>query len=271
MTERNSTHKIKQGIWEAATCLLLGFRHALTVRAVLLSLSLWVAAIGVWIILFLVFREQLLQLALKAVAIVVYGIGVLLPDSAAGTPSGTGSFGAAVANISSLALSWVLVALGYIVAVVLTVRVLAELLLMGWIRQQALKSFPDLSSRGFENDANAKRIAFGIWIRPWGALIGLAPLCLLLPVVGGVLLFVLLSYLNVRFLVNDATDDLASPQEVRALLGGSRIELLALGLMATLLNLVPLLGLLSPWVTGSAVCHLAMRKLSASRFAQASG
>lgn len=165
-----------------------------------------------------------------------------------------------IAAMSTFALSWLAIALAYVFAVLVTVRVLAELFLMGRVQKHVLESYPDLAavtaaSRTFN------KISFGIWIRPWAALILLGPVCLLVPVIGGVFLFVLLSYLNSRFLVNDAADNIASSAEVQHFLKANRIELLALGVLATLLNFVPLFGLLSPWATGSAVCHLTMRHL----------
>lgn len=167
----------------------------------------------------------------------------------------------AIATMSTVALSWIAIAATYVFAILITVRVLAELFLMGYVQKQALKSYPALANITTANRAS-DNVSFGVWIRPWAALILLGPLFLLLPVVGGVLLFVLLSYLNSRFLVNDAAENIASSTEVYHFIKVSRIELLALGVLATLLNFVPLFGLLSPWATGSAVCHLTMRHLT---------
>lgn len=250
---------------EAVACMLLGIRSALTLRSIVFSLSLWVVAIGLWGAVLFVFREQVTQLAAAAVAVVVYGLGILFPKLA---PSSSGvvggGIGMAVAAMSTVALSWLAIALTYVFAVLITVRVLAELFLMGYVQKQALKSYPTLASFDKTNRTSGS-MSFGIWVRPWAALILLGPLCLLLPVIGSVFLFVLLSYLNSRFLVNDATNDIASSAEVYQFIKTNRMELLALGILSTLMNFVPLFGLLSPWATGSAVCHLTMRHLSARR------
>ncbi|HCY64732.1 MAG TPA: hypothetical protein DHV59_18300 [Oxalobacteraceae bacterium] len=246
---------------EAATCMLLGIRSALALRAILFSISLWIVAIGLWSALFFAFREEVTQLATAAAALVVFGLAIFFPGLAPGS-SGVagGGVGMAIAAMSTFALSWLAVALAYAFAVLITARVLAELFLMGRVQKHALEFYPDLAAMAAPSGAFNK-VSFGIWIRPWAALLLLGPLCLLLPVIGGAFLFVLLSYLNSRFLVNDAADNIASSAEVQHFIKANRIELMALGILATLLNFVPLFGLLSPWATGSAVCHLTMRHL----------
>lgn len=250
---------------EAVACMLLGIRSALTLRSIVFSISLWIVAIGLWGSIFFMFREQVSQLATAAVAVVVFGLTSLFPGlmpSSSGVVGG--GIGTAIATISTVALSWLAIALAYVIAVIITVRVMAELFLMGYVQKQALKSYPNLTSLD-KASRTSNSMSFGMWVRPWAALILLGPLCLILTVIGGVFLFVLLSYLNSRFLVNDATSNIASTTEVYQFIKTNRIELLALGVLSTLLNFVPLFGLLSPWATGSAVCHLTMRHLLARR------
>ena len=82
-----------------------------------------------------------------------------------------------------------------------------------------------------------------------------------MPLLGVLLFAMLLAYLNARFLLNDALSGLDVPVAPADLARALRLELLAIGLMSSLLSLVPLLGLLSPWATGAAVCHLTFRHL----------
>ena len=61
-----------------------------------------------------------------------------------------------------------------------------------------------------------------------------------------------------RTLVNDAFDDFADAAEVRAFVVTHRWQMLWLGVLLALLALIPFVGFLLPWVTGSAVCHLVL-------------
>ena len=61
-----------------------------------------------------------------------------------------------------------------------------------------------------------------------------------------------------RTLVNDAFDGIADAAEVRAFVVTHRCQMLLLGVLLALLALIPFVGFLLPWVTGSAVCHLVL-------------
>jgi len=76
------------------------------------------------------------------------------------------------------------------------------------------------------------------------------------------LFFVLASYLNVRGLVNDAVDGLATDEQRRAIIQARRVEMTLLGVLVGLFTLVPFAGFLSPVVLGAGVCHLGMRALA---------
>jgi len=85
---------------------------------------------------------------------------------------------------------------------------------------------------------------------------------LIIPVFGGLLFFLLASYLNVRSLINDATDGLVTDSEFRALLGKNRVEMLVLGVILSIVTVIPVLGFFAPVLLGASVCHLCMRDLS---------
>jgi len=89
--------------------------------------------------------------------------------------------------------------------------------------------------------------------------------CLLIPVIGGVLMLALSSYLTVRSLANDSLDGLASDDEIRALIRESRFQMLGLGILVTLIVLIPVVGLLVPVLAGTSTCHLMMTRLTRLR------
>lgn len=261
-----STRRIASSFREAAACAWLGLRSAISIGALLTSLLMWFAVAAIWLMVFLFYRESITELALKAAVIAVFGVAVMMPG-AFGSSTGVagGGVGMATAVMSSIALSWVVVALLYLVLVVLSVRILLELMLMARIRSQTVKRYPILCRAVPAAEPSGLLASLRNAIGPWLGLVAGSIICLLLPFVGGLALFVLLSYFNVRFLVNDAMKDLASSKEIQRFAHENRPEMIALGLLLTLLSLVPFVGLLAPWFTGSSVCHLAMRRVSATR------
>lgn len=258
---------IASSFQEAAACAWLGLRSALSIGALLTSLLMWFAVAAIWLVVFLFYRESITELALKAAVIAVFGVAALIPGALGSSSTGVvgGGIGMAAAVISSIALSWVVVVLLYVALVVLSVRVLVELMLMPRIRSQTVKRYPILCEAVPAAEPSGLQASLRNAVGPWFGLVAGSIACLLLPFVGGLALFVLLSYFNVRFLVNDAMEDLASPKEIQRFAHENRPEMIVLGLLLTLLSLVPFVGLLAPWFTGSSVCHLAMRHLSATR------
>lgn len=253
-------------VWrEAMACILLGAREAFTPRAMLTSVTMWFATAAVWLVVFLMYCEPLLEKVQFLVTLLVFGAAILMPGVLAfGTGMAGAAVGAAVALGGGVLLSWVLLACAYLAVVVLSVRILLEFVLMGRVQKQALRRYPSLTSRG-QASTDAGKNNMGRDLRnglgPWAGLLG-GLVCLVLPFVGGMALFVLLSYLNVRFLVNDAMQGLADARQVREFVSTHRLHMLSLGLLLTATSFVPLLGLLMPWLSGSAVCHLCMRQLS---------
>lgn len=264
-----STRRLASSFREAATCTWLGLRSAISIGALLTSLLMWFAVAAIWLIVFLFYRESVTELAFKAAAVVVFGVASMIPGELGSSTGAAGSsVGATAAFISSTALSWLVVALMYLMLVLLSVRVLVELMLMARIRAQAIKRYPALCHAASPAEPSDLRASLRNTIGPWFGLVAGSITCLLLPFVGGLALFVLLSYFNVRFLVNDAMEDFAGPNEMQNFARENRPEMIALGLLLTLLSLVPFVGLLAPWFTGSSVCHLTMRRVSAARALQ---
>jgi uncharacterized protein involved in cysteine biosynthesis len=102
------------------------------------------------------------------------------------------------------------------------------------------------------------RLSWRNTLGPWLGAALVVPVFLLVPFVGGPLLAAFLAYLNVRTLVNDGFEGIADVAEVRTFVATHRWQMLLLGVLLALLALVPLVGFLLPWVTGSAVCHLVL-------------
>jgi hypothetical protein len=147
----------------------------------------------------------------------------------------------------------------YAGAVVLSIRLSLRWVLMGRLKTRTRSHYPSLLQRqpATTDLLRAGRYHLGPWLG-----IGLGPLlCLLIPVVNGVLLLMLLAYLNVRFLVPTALAGLASGAEQMRVVRVQRGALIAFGLLILMLALVPVLNLLLPALLGGGVCHLAYRGL----------
>ncbi|WP_341677990.1 EI24 domain-containing protein [Niveibacterium sp. SC-1] len=258
MTFRSSA-TIPERLKEALSCFMLGLRDARHPQSLLSTLCLWVFA---WVavgVVFYAFLERLFALALEATATLIMVGSALIPDHGGGGLAGGGIAAAGTATVWGLGVAGVLVASTYVLLSLLTVRLLAEIFVMGWIRKRALSRYPALRER---KAAPAARSPFlKEWAGTWGLLL-ISPACLLLPVAGSLLLLVLLCYLNARFLVNDALEDIPTDATPAQMSQELRLELLAIGLISVLACAIPFLGLLAPWATGAAVCHLNFRRLS---------
>lgn len=155
-------------------------------------------------------------------------------------------------------LTWLLMIGVYVLGVLLLMQVMLELWLMGRIQSVCLLGHSTLVGR--QRDGSLRQgMLDGIRTFLTWAVGGL--LCLLVPVIGGVLLVALSSYLAVRSLVNDSLEGLATDAEVRSLIKSSRAEMLVLGLFIALTAFIPLVGLLTPVLAGASTCHLMMGRL----------
>ncbi|MED5621067.1 EI24 domain-containing protein [Ideonella sp. BN130291] len=267
-TRAAAASTLSTGRWQAATreaiaCVTLGLRQALSVRAVLTSVLVWlIAALG-WLVIFIVFREQVIHVA-AVVGIVVFG-GVLWLVGGGRTATTAVTMSHVTGIGLGLLIGWGAMALLYVVLVVGTARIAVELLLMPTIQRKTLKHYPELKDPGYRSGSDSAALSMRNTVGPWIGTFSGFIVCLFIPIIGGVAMFLLLSYMNVRSLINDAADDVATAEQVRHILVHSRLEMLVLGVMLTGMSLVPLLGMLAPWFTGGAVCHFVMRRLSAQR------
>jgi hypothetical protein len=155
----------------------------------------------------------------------------------------------------------IILALLILIAVYATVRIAVEFWLMPVIRKVVEKDYPPFPPRpvysviySVTNAAKTGALAAGLGL-PF----------LLIPVANVVLLFVLFGYLNVRTLVNEALDGLASREEQRAVIRTARLRMILLGSLLGGMSTIPVLGLMAPACTGAATCHLCLRTLIALR------
>ncbi len=206
-------------------------------------------AFGIWLIVFLVWRTEIWELAGALTKwLVTHALALF------GSPK---AFGGWIAAASGTILNFILVAGSFLLLIMLSIRLYLELFLMGRVQQQCLKRYPGL----------AKGIKGSLRADLQSALAQLAILCaglllLVVPLIGGIVFFLLGSYLNARGLVNDALEDLTTVAERRAIVKELRVPMLMLGVSATMLLLVPFAGLFIPTIFGAGVCHLCMRALS---------
>ena len=240
----------------------LGLRDSFTLRALGLLAALWSISALLWLVVFVVFRAEIWH-AMQTIATLGAAMGVV-GTMAAGTLNNAGpvstvaaAAGAAVGGGLGFALGGALLVLAYWLCLVITVRVAMELLLMSSIRTQALRSYPEKEAASAA--AGNWRLSWRNTLGPWLGAALVVPVFLLVPFVGGPLLAAFLAYLNVRTLVNDAFEGIADAAEVRAFVATHRGQMLLLGVLLALLALVPFVGFLLPWVTGSAVCHLVLQ------------
>ena len=240
----------------------LGLRDSFTLHALGRLTALWSISALLWLVVFVVFRAEIWH-TMQTIATFGADMGVV-GTTAAGTLNGAGPMGtvaaaagAAVGGGLGFALGGALLLLAYCLCLVITVRIAMELLLMRSIRAQALGSYPDIGAA--MAPSSNWRLSWRNTLGPWLGAALIVPPCLVLPLAGGPLLAAFLAYLNVRTLVNDAFDGIAGAADMRGFMAAHRGQMLLLDGVWALLALVPLVGFLLPWVTGSAVCHLALR------------
>jgi len=245
---------------EALSCFTLGLRDALHFRSLLSIICLWVFALIAVGVAFYAFLDRLFKVALEVASMLIMVASALVPHQALAVGVTGGGTVAVTATVWGLGIAGFIVATTYVLLSLLTVRILSEIFMMGWIRKRALSHYPALV--GQKASRNAQGSFAREWAGTWGLLL-ISPACLLLPLVGSVLLFLLLSYLNSRFLMNEALDGIPADVVPAEMSRQLRLELLAIGLISVLAGAIPFLGLLAPWATGAAVCHLNLRRLSA--------
>jgi hypothetical protein len=215
-------NSLAESVKESFICVTLAVRDGIQPPISLISALIWIGTIVLWGAAFYFLHTPLAQ---------------------------------ALSGLHSV-LRFIMIALLYVTAVVVTVRIAIELWLMKLIQLACLKHYPGLSlnQKGWlllglrEAPKTAGLFIFG----------GIASL--LMPGIGPALLFMLIGYLNVRSLMNDGMDGMVTEEERRTIIESSRISMLLIGTALSALFLLPIVGLFAPSILGTSVCHLCMRQ-----------
>lgn len=256
---------------EVGASLAMGVRDGLRPRLALMSVLAGFAAFAVWLIVLIVWRNEIWALTDIAAKWVRNGLLSLVSSDLAGGAQEATTVAANAAPFPERAASWIAVPLGsvvklllvvggFLLLIMLSMRLYLEIFLMGRVQRQCLKHYPSLSP-GVQGSAGIGALSTLKLL----AMLGAGFFLLIIPVVGGILFFILASYLNVRSLVNDALEDLATAEERRTIVNTTRMPMLLLGIVVAGLLLIPLAGLFIPAVLGASVCHLCMRALTRLR------
>lgn len=249
---------------EAFTCLGLALRDSLRPGIVLRSAGLCVLAFALWTWVFFAYYQKI-GIACGALSLfIVYGGAVLglLPGLGGGTGGSMGGMAGPLAMMVMYvaALAVMMVVVLYIGAIVASIRLALRWVLMGAVRDRCLRHYPALQQRA----SNDRSLLLGVRyvLGPWVGFTFATLVCLLIPLLNGVLLILLLAYLNVRFLTPAAFASLVSSGEQLRALGGQRGAMLAYGVLVLLIAVVPVLNLLLPALLAGGACHLGYRGLN---------
>lgn len=204
-----------------------GLRSALTPRAILYSLSIWLVAVLLWSF------------------VTVAGWSWLREWFGGITP---------YAWLQEL-IFYLITVLLFAALVFVTVMLLTDFFLIQVIRKNVLPHYTRASELHDATGMLNREYIRNMILPLLGFL--LVPLVFWLPVIGAALLFILLGYLNVRSFLNDALDGIYPPSDIRSLAQHNRMTLALLGCLLAGFALVPFVHILLPWTSGSASCHLA--------------
>ena len=253
---------------EVARCFVLGFRDGLRPKIALISFTFGLLAALAWLIVFYVWRAEITFFTAILTGKIVFGyIHSLLPTplkmmaTTVPIPDPMTILSTLTGGVATTVLTVIFVVLEYILAVLVTMRIALELFFIGRVQKQCLKHYPDFAL-GVESTikGNLRNM-----VGAWSVFVVTGLICLIIPVFGGWLFFLLCSYLNVRGLANDVLDGIATDAEIRTLITSNRVSMTVLGVIFTLFLFIPVIGLLAPGVMGAAVCHLCMKKLQVER------
>ncbi len=248
-------------------CATLGLRDGVTPRLIAFSAALWVGAIALWTMI-LVFAWNVVESAAAFVTAWMF-LGIFrifpgwLPAAAREKITGVSLSEGAQALLGPVftTLTWIVLVALILAAIYATARIAVEFWLMPAIRKVVERHYPAFPPHPpysifstVTNFAKTGTVA---------VLLGLP--FLLVPVINVALLFVLFGYLNVRTLVNEALDGVATRQEQRLVIRAARGRMIAMGSLLAGILAIPVVGLLAPTVTGAATCHLCLRELRRRR------
>ncbi|AOY01978.1 EI24 domain-containing protein [Jeongeupia sp. USM3] len=237
---------------EAIHCVGLALRDSLRPRLLAVSLGVWLGTLLVLAILYALAWTPITSALDTASRFLVLGV----PHWFGWEPEPASLIGKTAAGLITV-VQYVLGLISFVLATLLVARVILEMVLMGQVQSVVLRRYPSLQ---------------GLVQRPWRAdvrdllgnlstLIAGTLLCLCIPLIGAALLVLLNAYLNVRGLINDAFDGVASAEQQRTFIRQQRGQMLLAGLLLAGLALIPFVGLLMPGVLGATTCHLGFRWL----------
>jgi hypothetical protein len=152
----------------------------------------------------------------------------------------------------------------YVLVVLTSVFLLNMYVLMPRIRRVCLARYPRLVT-GLDAPSVGWRVLARHTVWMLLATLWATGLSWVLPGLGAVLGLVIMAHANVRGLVVDALQDLATADELSAVLRRQRHAITLLGLVLSVIALVPMLGLSSLLVMGPCCSHFAFRALLQQR------
>lgn len=226
--------------------LAAGLRDGLRPSIFLLSVALWLAAIAGCSLAVLLFFSRLWAGVETVAQASISLVRDWLPDLVH-----------PLLHASVSPLAWLLLAALWLVAVLLTARILIELFLMRHISARIRRQYPQLRV------APEGRFRFNLLVQLLGP-IALLPL-LLVPLVGALAFFAGNGWLLARSLAQDALEEVAAPDEISRLLAANRVWLMLAGTLLSLVLLLPLLGWFAPGILGCSISHFACRRLQVQR------
>ncbi|MES2248752.1 MAG: EI24 domain-containing protein [Pseudomonadota bacterium] len=263
-------HSLLGAVRESLVCLALAFRSSLRPGIVLRSAGLCLLVFAVWS---WVFYRHFQPIGMAAGVVSVF---VVMGGAVLGLLPGTGGTGGSVAGMAGIApalamllvyaavLTAAVLVVMYVGVIVATIRLALRWVLLGPVRERVQARYPALLAQPRPGPSGWLAGVRG-WLGPWlGASLGML-LCLLVPVVNGVLLFLLLAYLNVRFLLGPALAGVANGEERMRVVRRQRGAMVVFGVLILLLALVPVVNLLLPALLGAGTCHLGYRGMEAER------
>ncbi|GAA4035691.1 hypothetical protein GCM10022409_20530 [Hymenobacter glaciei] len=245
---------------EALKCIALAIKDSLSPKVIFYSVAIWGGSFLFWAGIFWWQWAHIIVLAQVGTAFLALGIFIFFPQllgAGAATQAAMASapVAAVAASVGFTIVSYVLVAVVFILLVLISVRILLEAFLMGYVQTRTLRRYPELQKGADNNWLEGLRGATGSTIK---ALV-ITFICLFIPVINGILILLIACYYSARSLVGDALEDLATVQEQKQFIRENRFGILVMGLLHFALLLIPFVGLLAPAIIGSSMCHFCMR------------
>ena len=149
-------------------------------------------------------------------------------------------------------------------AMLITAMIVTELVAMPVVVSVVARAYPALQRKRGGTVAGSVRNAMAAFVI--FALLWLVTLPFWLTGVGAVVLPALnAAYLNQRLFRYDALSEHASREELRAIVGGAKVRLYALGFVLALLYYVPFVNLIAPVLSGLAFTHFGLAELARVR------